>query len=108
FREVRIGRMPPQNCDNMIAADIVLAVVDAARWIDADRKFAPVTPANIWFARELGRIFKQSFRSFGHLAHGPAADDPAIGVELVMDALIMAAQDISRDAFRRRGETARV
>ena len=85
----------------MVAADIVLAVMNAARWIDTDRKLAPIAPGNMGIARDCGCIFDRPFRSLRHLAHGPAADDPSIGTELIMDAFIMCTQHISGDAVRR-------
>ena len=108
FREVSIGHLLAQNGDHMVAADIVLAVMNAARWIDADRKLAPVARGNMRLARYFGCISNRPFRSLRHLAHRHAADDPSIGAEPVMDAFIMSTQDISRDALRRRGEAARM
>ena len=69
--------------------------------MDADRKLAPITPGNMGIARDWGCIFDRPLRSLRHLAHGPAADDPSIGAELIMDAFIMSTQHISRDAVRR-------
>src|SRR5262245_59888459 len=92
----------------MVAADIVLAVMNAARWIDADRKLAPVALGNMRLARYFGCVSNRPFLSLRHLAHRHAADDPQSGDEPIMDAFIMSTQDISRDALRRRGEAARM
>src|SRR5215212_3212002 len=108
FREVGIGHFLAQNGDHMVAADIVLAIMNAARCIDADRKLAPATSGDMRFARNFGGVCMSPFRSLRHLAHRPAADDPPVGSELVMDTFIMSAQDISRDALCSRGEAARM
>src|SRR5947209_11490851 len=92
----------------MVPADIVLAVVNAARWIDADGELAPFARADVSFARNFRRILHRPFGSLGHLVHRYSADDPSVGIEPVVDVFIMPAQDIAGDTLGGRGEAARM
>src|SRR6185295_597390 len=101
-----IGHLLTKNRDDMVAADIVLAIVHEARWVNADRKLAIPPRADMRLARNLWYIAYGPLRTLGHLAQRLSPDDPSIGIELVVDALIMAAQGVRGDARGGRGEAA--
>jgi hypothetical protein len=78
----------------VVAADIVLAVMGMARWVDRDAEFAAIALGDMRFTRQPRRFGNAPFGSLGHFTHGLAADDPSIGFEAVMHFFVMAAQNV--------------
>ena len=54
--------------------------------------------AQVRLARQRRRDRDGSFAPLGHLRHGFAADDPAVGIEVVVNGLIVSTQGLGRHA----------
>src|SRR5262249_40373351 len=94
--------------DSVVAAHIVLSIMNAPRRIDADSKFTVVAMADMRLPRKFWPIGDLPCRSFGQFAHRFATDNPSIGLKMLVDPFIMSAQDIGRDTLSCRGEAARM
>ncbi|WP_249144767.1 hypothetical protein [Bradyrhizobium sp. AUGA SZCCT0274] len=109
LHEVRrgsVGDLLTEYRNDVVAADIVLAVVDMARWVDSDGELAAMAFGDMRFTRHLRRFGNAPFGSLGHFTHGFAANDPSISLEAFMHLFVVRAQNIPRNARRRPGESA--
>src|ERR1700722_20111841 len=88
FSQVSVRDLLPQHRHDVIASDIVLAIVDAAGAIDGDGQVPAVPTAEVRLARQRCIDGDGSFAPLGHFRHGLPADDPALGLEAVVNGFI--------------------
>ena len=108
FGEISIGNLLTEYGNDVVATDIVLAVVDTARWVDSDGELAVLVFGNMRFSRHLLRFDNASLGSLGQFSHGLAADDPSIGFEAFMHSFVVSAQNIPRNVAGRPREATRM
>ena len=108
FRQISVCDVLTQHRHDVIATDIVLAIVDAAGGIDGDGQVPAIPTAEVRLARQRRADSNGSFAPLGHFRHGFPADDPALGLKAVVNCFIVSAQGVDRHAGGGPGETARM
>lgn len=106
FGEVGIRNLLTEYRNDVVATNIVFAVVDTARRVDSDGELAANRFCNMRFTGDFLRVSNAPLGSLGHFGHGLAADDPSIGFKAFMDSFVVPAQNIPGNVVGWSGETA--
>jgi hypothetical protein len=73
----------------VIAAGIVLSVMQLAAWVDGNGNVAVSAVGDMSLSQVSVDRFHDPRRAFGIIRHGLPADDPSVGIKVLCDLIII-------------------